>query len=347
MWVKNCGHDDCAVTGGEGCCLCFDSLGQLPYLQAYECYLKGIGFTESDLRERYQGICVECRKRIKSHHPPWEKETPPSSSASKPFTEKNRGHLGKECGHGYCTLVTQEGCCACLDKRPFSKSYERYVDRKGFVMVSDLRERYRGYCPECKNALMGQPIPWDEENSMVGERNRYAQGRNKNSTRKERPATNRELMRKQKAKSGSEGAAHALSHYNQTYRDEANYNMTKLAKLFGLSGSRVESTAPAFSNEKTSFVPAAASSSDFEAQSPSSTSRHENKFRFPSFSWLPFHHKHKEPEPSIPGPSTSVAEPPPFESDLPDSAPPPYTPYASDGTRFQLPPRDEKARGRE
>src|SRR2546423_1477235 len=71
MWAKNCGHDDCVITDGKGCCLCLDSLDQLPYLQAYDCYLKGIGFTESDLRERYHGICVECRKRMKSHHSPW------------------------------------------------------------------------------------------------------------------------------------------------------------------------------------------------------------------------------------------------------------------------------------
>ena len=342
MLAKNCGHDDCIITDGEGCCLCLDSLDQLPYLQAYDCYLKGIGYTESDLRERYQGFCVECRRRMKPHHRPWEKETPPSSSTSKPFKDKNRSHLGKECGHGYCTLVNREGCCACLDKRPYSKSYERYVDGRGSVNISDWRERYRGYCPECRKALTDQRLPWDVDQSMVGVWNKHAQGGNKKSTRKDRRAANRELLRKQKAKLDLEGAIHTLSHYNQSYRDETDFNAAKLAKLPGPSGSSAKSTPPAFSNEKTSFFPAA-SSSDFEAPSPSSASRHKHKFRFSSFSWHPFHHKNKEPKPSNPGPFAPVAEPPAFGSDIPDSAPPPYTPYASDGTRFQLPPRDEKA----
>ena len=177
---------------------------------------------------------------------------------------------------------------------------------------------------------------------MVGARNKYAQGGNKNSTRKDRRAANRELMRKQKAKRDLEGGAHTLSHYNQSYRDQTDFNVAKLAKLSGPTRSSATSRPQAFSNEKTSFVPAA-SSSNFEALSPSSTSRHKHKFRFPSFSWHPFHDKNKEPESSNPGPFVPVTEPPAFESDIPDSAPPPYTPYASDGTRFQLPPRDEKA----
>jgi hypothetical protein len=342
MWAEECGHNTCARKGGKGCCLCVDYHDQVPYLQAYDCYLKGLGFTERELRERYHGFCVDCRRRMTSHHPAWERETSMSNSATKPFTEKKRRQLGKECRHGYCTLSNQEGCCACLDNRPLSKSYERFVDGRGPVNVSDMRERYRGYCPECQVALLGQRIPWDEQQSMVGVWNNCAPAGKKNPTRKERRASNPDLARKQVAKRDLDGVTHSLSHYNQSYRDQTRLNATKLAKVSDGSRSNVESR-PSFANEKSSFIPTA-SASNFEAQPESSTPRQKPKFRFPSFSWHPFH-KHKDPELIAPSTSTAVPEPPPFESDIPDSAPPPYTPYASDGTRFELPPRDEKPRG--
>jgi hypothetical protein len=66
---------------------------------------------------------------------------------------------GKDCGHNGCSLINTEGCCACLDKRPVTKSYELYVDGQGITTDSNFNARYRHYCPSCRSG-MNLPHVW-------------------------------------------------------------------------------------------------------------------------------------------------------------------------------------------
>lgn len=74
----------------------------------------------------------------------------------------------KQCGHNGCSLINTEGCCACLDKRPETKSYELYVDGRGITKDSDYNARYRHYCPSCRSGL-NLPHVWQVTGGRVND----------------------------------------------------------------------------------------------------------------------------------------------------------------------------------
>lgn len=74
----------------------------------------------------------------------------------------------KECGHNGCSLINTEGCCACLDKRPVTKSYELYVDGQGITTDTDYNARYRHYCPSCRSG-MNLPHVWQVTGGSVND----------------------------------------------------------------------------------------------------------------------------------------------------------------------------------
>lgn len=270
----------------------------------------------------------------------------------------------KECGHDYCSLVNKEGCCACLDQRPYSKSYSHYIDGRGNVNIPDLKERCRGYCPECRDAIAG-PLPLYWKLDIGKGKHLVPENRNKMS-RRDRRAAHRQMMSKEaNTTMDSVDTNRALLHYNHNYRQETNLNATKMAvvresQLSAASVSSPErkavlphirqkstekSTDLSSSTEPKPFIPSP-SSSDIEPHNPFSITRNTSKFRFPSWSLPSFHHK--KPELALPSSrvSTSTAEPPPYDSSgTPDSAPPPYTPFDSDGRRIVTRRGDEKTGG--
>lgn len=52
----------------------------------------------------------------------------------------------KLCGHHFCDL-TQPQCCSCIDNRPHSARYYKYVDGRGMVPEA---KRWSAYCPGCQ-----------------------------------------------------------------------------------------------------------------------------------------------------------------------------------------------------
>ena len=60
----------------------------------------------------------------------------------------------KFCGHNLCQLWTK-GCCKCMDKRPNSESYDKYVDGVGWTTGGG---RSDGYCPSCKAVPPSKPL---------------------------------------------------------------------------------------------------------------------------------------------------------------------------------------------
>jgi len=52
----------------------------------------------------------------------------------------------KLCGHHFCDL-TQSQCCSCIDTRPHSARYYKYVDGRGMVPEA---KRWSAYCPGCQ-----------------------------------------------------------------------------------------------------------------------------------------------------------------------------------------------------
>lgn len=268
----------------------------------------------------------------------------------------------KECGHNYCSLVNGEGCCACLDGRPFSKAYTRYVDGGGNIAIPNLNERYRGYCPECRAVLAGPlPLPWDKSVLPV----KY-NSEKRDMTRQDRLDAWRErIAKREKERMDLEKADRALLRYNQDYRRETELNSVKLADRrqtrhripagpstsheYQAIPSLGGSSRPVYGPDSTKLSPIrgslpSSSSAASEPHHSSSIWRNIPSIRFPNFSLPSFHHK--KPEPNMPSTSTPVVEPPRYDSsDIPDSAPPPYTPFASDGTQIMATPRDEKVRG--
>jgi hypothetical protein len=271
----------------------------------------------------------------------------------------------KQCGHDHCSLVNRESCCACLDQRPYSKSYSRYIDGGGTISIPDIKERYRGYCPDCRNAIVGPlSLPWDIDSSTAVRLKNDSRQKSKMASRKERRAAHQKMMAKKQENSTmvSIEANKVLLQYNHGYRQETELNSRK---LFSVRESRsyfaagpsaspecrtdlpYKDTDQQKTNEKShvteskGFIPSA-SLSELEPHNPFSIWRNKPRIRFPSWSLHSFHHK--KPDHIVPTTSTSAAEPPNYDpSDPPDSAPPPYTPFASDGTRIIA--MHEKARG--
>jgi len=61
----------------------------------------------------------------------------------------NTSRLPEHCAHKLptsCRLSATPKCCACLDKRPHSQSYLKYLDGIGFVSQGTRQERYCWYC---------------------------------------------------------------------------------------------------------------------------------------------------------------------------------------------------------
>lgn len=59
--------------------------------------------------------------------------------------------VARACGHA-CELTTRS-CCECMDRRPHTARYPRYVDGVGVELVG---ARHDGYCTACKDRLTGK-----------------------------------------------------------------------------------------------------------------------------------------------------------------------------------------------
>jgi len=116
---KACGHVGCQLDNLKGCCACLD---ERPFNEdGYSEYIDGLGWSATASREAM--YCPSCR------------------------IEKTPGSR-KACGHVGCQLDNIKGCCACLDKRPFSGGgYPEYIDGLGWRATASRKAHY---CPSCK-----------------------------------------------------------------------------------------------------------------------------------------------------------------------------------------------------